>query len=155
MFHFDSVVSLGVESDNQAFFFILFFHSFFFILLFHSFFWLSSRNFFKGGKIYCANFYCYAIVFGPNFREGQKFSGGNCLRGGAPCPPLLWKKARVNVVKFGYTCAELYEQLQLTQTPLNNMNKRMMKYSVKAICGSSRGKQDGNSLLIILLQSFF
>ena len=46
-------------------------------------FWLSSRNFFQGGKIYCyANFYCYAIVFGPNFREGQKFSGGR-----PPAPP--------------------------------------------------------------------
>ena len=41
-----------------------------------------------GGKIYCfANFYCYSIVFGPKFREGQKFSGGG--GGGAP----LWKKA--------------------------------------------------------------
>ena len=51
--------------------------------------WLSSRNFFQGrGKIYCyANFFCYAIVFGPNFREGQKFSGGeNCLRGRPPPP---------------------------------------------------------------------
>ena len=49
--------------------------------------------FFRGGKIYCyANFFCYAIVFGPNLREGQKFSGGaNCLRG-RPRPPL-WKKA--------------------------------------------------------------
>ena len=47
----------------------------------------------EGGKIYCyANFFCYAIVFGPNFRERQKFSGGaNCLRGAPPCP--LWKKA--------------------------------------------------------------
>ena len=37
-----------------------------------------------GGKIYCyANFFCYAIVFGPNFKERQKFSGG-----------ALWKKAR-------------------------------------------------------------
>ena len=43
---------------------------------------------FSGCKIYCyANFFCYAIVFGPNFREGQKFSGGaNCLRG-HPLPP--------------------------------------------------------------------
>ena len=47
-----------------------------------------------GGKIYCyANFYCYSIVFGPNFRDGQKFSrGANCLRGEPPCPP--WEKAR-------------------------------------------------------------
>ena len=38
--------------------------------------------FFRGVKIYCyANFFCYAIVFGPNFREGQKFSGGR------PLPP--------------------------------------------------------------------
>ena len=45
--------------------------------------WLSSRNFFQGGKIYCyANFSCYAIVFGPNFREGQKFSGGQTASGG-------------------------------------------------------------------------
>ena len=46
-----------------------------------------------GGKIYCyGNFYCYSIVFGPNFREGQKFSrggGANCLKG-APPP---WEKA--------------------------------------------------------------
>ena len=44
--------------------------------------------FFRGGKIYCyANFYCYSIVFRPNFREGQKFSKGeNCLRG-RPLPP--------------------------------------------------------------------
>ena len=51
-----------------------------------------------GGKIYCyANFYCYSIVFGPNFREVRKFSGGaNCLRGRptAPLPPL-WKKASI------------------------------------------------------------
>ena len=49
--------------------------------------WLSSKIFFRGGKIYCyANFYCYSIVFGPNFRKGRKFSGGaNCL-GGAPLP---------------------------------------------------------------------
>ena len=67
--------------------------------------WLSSSNFFSGGgKIYCyANFYCYSIVFGPNFREGRKFSGrgesfqggakvfrgGKLPQGGAP----LWKKA--------------------------------------------------------------
>ena len=46
--------------------------------------WLSSRNFFQGGgKIYCyANFYCYSIDFGPNFREGRKFSGG-----APPCLP--------------------------------------------------------------------
>ena len=38
--------------------------------------WLSSINFFRGG-IYCyANFFYYAIVFGPNFRERQKFRGG-------------------------------------------------------------------------------
>ena len=44
---------------------------------------LSFRNFFQGGgKIYCsANFFCYAIVFGPNFTEGQTASGG------VPCPP--------------------------------------------------------------------
>ena len=58
-------------------------------------FWLSSRNFFQGGKIYCyANFFCYAIVFGPNFREGQKFLGGQTASGGCP-PAPLWKKARV------------------------------------------------------------
>ena len=54
--------------------------------------WLSPGNFFReGGKIYCfANFYCYSIVFGPNFREGQKFSrggGGKLPQGGAPCSP--------------------------------------------------------------------
>ena len=38
---------------------------------------------FQGG-IYCyANFFRYAIVFGPNFREGQKFSGGKLPQGGA------------------------------------------------------------------------
>ena len=48
-----------------------------------------------GGKIYCyANFFCYAIVFGPNFREGQKFSGGQTAapppRGRKPVtPPYL------------------------------------------------------------------
>ena len=42
--------------------------------------WLSSRNFFRVGKIYCyAIFFHYAkfsIVFGPNFRGGQTASGG-------------------------------------------------------------------------------
>ena len=40
--------------------------------------------------MYCyANFYCYSIVFGPNFREGQKFSrGADCLRGVPPAPPV-------------------------------------------------------------------
>ena len=46
-----------------------------------AFFW----EFFLGGKIYC-----YAIVFGPNFKEGKKFSGGQTASGGAP---PLWKKA--------------------------------------------------------------
>ena len=53
--------------------------------------WLSYRNIFRGGggKIYCyANFFCYAIVFGPNFREGQKFSGGKLPQGGAPAPTV-------------------------------------------------------------------
>ena len=53
-------------------------------------FWLSSRNFFRGDKIYCyANFFCYAIVFGPNFRMGQTFSGRQTAAGwgSAPCPP--------------------------------------------------------------------
>ena len=46
---------------------------------------------FLGGQ----NLYCYSIVFGPNFREGQKFSGGaDCLRGAPPCTPL-WKKASI------------------------------------------------------------
>ena len=49
--------------------------------------WLSSWNFFKGGKIYCyANFFCYVIVYGPNFREGQRFSGGQTASGGRPPP---------------------------------------------------------------------
>ena len=52
--------------------------------------------FFKGGKVYCyANFFCYAIVFGPHFREVQKFSGGKLPQGMPPCP--LWKKARIMV----------------------------------------------------------
>ena len=56
--------------------------------------WLSSRNFFQGGKIYCyANFYCYSIVFGPNFREERKFSGGQTSSGGRLPAPSLWKKA--------------------------------------------------------------
>ena len=58
--------------------------------------WLSSRIFFRGvgGKIYCyANFYCYSIVFGPNFREGRKFSGGLLPQGAPPAP--LWKKASI------------------------------------------------------------
>ena len=48
----------------------------------------DAQEFFQGCKIYCyANFFCYAIVFGPNFKEGQKFS--NCA---PPCHPP-WKKA--------------------------------------------------------------
>ena len=50
--------------------------------------WLSSRNFFRGSKIYCyANFFCYAncsLVFGPNFRGRQK-----SLRGKQPQGHLL------------------------------------------------------------------
>ena len=47
--------------------------------------------FFRGGKIYCyANFYCYSIVFGPNFKEGRKFSGGETASEGGrpPVPPV-------------------------------------------------------------------
>ena len=55
-------------------------------------FWLSSRNFFEGGKIYCyANFFCYdnfSIVFGLNFK-GQKSPRGELSQGAPP----LWKKA--------------------------------------------------------------
>ena len=53
--------------------------------------WLSSMILFSGGgEIYCyANFFYYAIIFGPNFRERQKFSGGGKLSQG------LWKKARM------------------------------------------------------------
>ena len=48
-----------------------------------AFFW----EFFQGGGIYCyTNFYCYSIVFWPNFREGQKFSRGTPLP--PPPPPL-------------------------------------------------------------------
>ena len=47
---------------------------------------------FSGGGIYCyANFFCYAIVFGPNFRRGQTASGG------VP-PASLWKKARMKAI---------------------------------------------------------
>ena len=62
-------------------------------------FWLSSRNFFQGGKIYCyANFFCYAIVFGPNFKKGRKFSGwANCLRGAPPCPPVEESQLLFNI----------------------------------------------------------
>ena len=61
--------------------------------------WRSSRNFFQGGgKIYCyANFFCYAIVYEPNFMERQSLRGegrGKTASGGAPCPSL-WKKARI------------------------------------------------------------
>ena len=60
----------------------------------HDLFWLSAGNFFRGegGKIYCyANFYCYSIIFGLTFKEGQKFSmGANCLRGRP-----LWEKASI------------------------------------------------------------
>ena len=54
---------------------------------------------FSGG-IYCyANFNCYSIVFGPNFREGRKFSGEEELPQGAPLcpppPPPPWKKASI------------------------------------------------------------
>ena len=69
--------------------------------------WLSSRNFFSwggggGGEIYCyANFYCYCTVFGPNFREGRKFSGGSKLPQGAP-PAPLWKKA--SFLENSYNC---------------------------------------------------
>ena len=50
--------------------------------------------FFRGDKIHCyANFFCYGIVFGPNFEDRAKiYRGANCLRG-RPLPPL-WKKAR-------------------------------------------------------------
>ena len=57
------------------------------------------QEFFQGGsKIYCcANFFCYAIVFGPNFREGQKFSGGQTASGAPPCGrkpelDLIWQR---------------------------------------------------------------
>ena len=29
-----------------------------------------------GGKIYCYANFCYAVVLGPNFREGKVFRGG-------------------------------------------------------------------------------
>ena len=50
--------------------------------------WLSSRNFFRRDLLLCKFLLLcyYAIVFGPNFREGQKFSGGKTASGG-PLPP--------------------------------------------------------------------
>ena len=48
----------------------------------------SNLAFFQGGagKIYCyANFYGYAIVFGPNFRRGQSLQGGKLPQGAPPC----------------------------------------------------------------------
>ena len=55
-----------------------------------------SWEFFSGGggKICCyANFYCYSIVFRPNFREGQTFS----RREGAPPAPCE-RKSEWNAV---------------------------------------------------------
>ena len=52
--------------------------------------WLSSKNVFQGGKIYCyANLFCYAnfsVVFGPNFGGCKSLWGANCLRGRPPAP---------------------------------------------------------------------
>ena len=64
-----------------------------------------SLEFFQGGKIYCyANFYCYSIVFRPNFREVQKFSrGGQTALGGTP----LWEKASI----------QKYDTLQIDNPP--------------------------------------
>ena len=63
--------------------------------------WLSSRNFFRGGKIYCyANLFSYAnfsFVFGPNF-------GGGKLPQGVPCG----RKSACDVIsvfKTSYTIA--------------------------------------------------
>ena len=47
-----------------------------------------------GGIYYYANFFCYAIVFGPNFREGQKFSGGQTASGRRPLPSLVEESQR-------------------------------------------------------------
>ena len=55
---------------------------------------------FSGGKVYCyANFFCYAIVFGPNFREKSP-RGVNCLRGASPCPPVEESQAIEDVPVF-------------------------------------------------------
>ena len=69
---------------------------------------LSSRNFFKGGKIYCyANSFCYAnfsIAFGPNFRGTKVSKGGQH-------PPLGRKLAFlwvINVVQvFGWLLSDV------------------------------------------------
>ena len=51
--------------------------------------------FFRGVDRF-TNFFCYAIVFGPNFREGQKFSGEKTASGGClPLPPC-GKKPELN-----------------------------------------------------------
>ena len=59
-----------------------------------------------GGKIYCyANFFCYAIVFGPNFR-GETASGGH--------PPFpLWKKARMLLLVFLFVSGKLPFQVNV------------------------------------------
>ena len=70
--------------------------------------WLSSGNFFRGGKIYCyANFFCYAIVFGPNLKEGQKFLGGKLPQGEVPpAPPCRRKPDTFGLIKAIMPCVE-------------------------------------------------
>ena len=70
--------------------------------------------FFRGrGKIYCyANFFCYTIVFGPNFREEQKFSGGQT---GAPCAPCGRKPEYLTFISFSfYTLKDFHLAATLT-----------------------------------------
>ena len=49
--------------------------------------WLSSSNFFRGGQnLLLCKFLLLCYCFWTKFQGGQKFSGGNCLRGGGASP---------------------------------------------------------------------
>ena len=52
--------------------------------------WLSSRNFFQGGQsLLLRKFLLLCYCFRTKFQGGAKvFRGANCLRGGAPLPPV-------------------------------------------------------------------
>ena len=51
-----------------------------------------------GGKSIVMQISFVMLLFlGPNFREGQKFSGEETVSRGHPLPPL-WKKASIDVI---------------------------------------------------------
>ena len=52
--------------------------------------WLSSGNFFQRRKnLWLCKFLLLCYCFRTKFQGGVKvFRGANCLRGGAPCPPV-------------------------------------------------------------------